>query len=348
MIPLIVSAVKNCLRLPEAILRWRQAHRPGRWQARHHRHRLAACAAPPPAAKPALGDDVVASAEVVTQSGAFSQPLDSIPNPAEDTIYFTATGEQGQGVFRVPASGGAAEEIATGAPFIAPRGIAIGSDGKLLYVADPQAGAGGKQGLIYVLPAAGDTPTPLRGTQGTSPRGMDVVSEGGVDVVYFTGNDPGDGQPAVLKIPAAGGDAPVVIAKGVPLTSPDGVVVSKAKVVYVSDQSAAGGNLGSVLKVEGGVVSKIADGLRLGEPGGVALTPDDAVLLVSSIDRDKGTDQVLLIHLSSLQTGLVTKVVGQNRAAGGVHRAPNKSLFSWADSSAGANGRGQVYAIRLH
>ena len=74
---------------------------------------------------------------------------------------------------------------------------------------------------------------------------------------------------------------------------------------------------------------------------------NDGVLLVSSIDRDKGTAQILLIELGSLQTGLVTKVVGENRAAGGVHLAPNGSLFSWSDLTAGPGGRGRDYAIRL-
>ena len=305
---------------------------------------LAGCAAAPQAApagaKPALGNEVVASADVVTKSGAFKNPLDSVPNPSEDTIYFTATGNNGKGVFRVPAAGGAAEEVATGAPFVAPRGIAISTDGKQVFVTDAQSGQ------IFVVPAMGGKPSPLRGTQGTAPRGMDVVSMGGADVVYFTGSDPADGKPAVMKIAATGDTAPTVVAKGAPLVAPDAVVITKAGVLYVSDQSAGSANSGAVLKVMGGTVTKIADALKLGEPGGVALTPDDGVLLVSSIDKAKGTDQVLLIELSSLQTGVVTAVVSENHAAGGVHRASGKGLFSWADYSGGGDGR--VYGIRLH
>jgi len=305
---------------------------------------LAGCATQPAAApqgaKPALGNEVVASADVVTKSGAFKNPLDSTPNPAEDTIYFTATGNNGKGVFRVPAAGGAAEEVATGAPFLSPRGIAISTDGKQVYVADTQAGQ------ILVVPAAGGKPAPLPGTLGAAPRGMDVVNMGGADMVYFTGIDPADGKPAVMKIASAGDKAPTVIVKGAPLVAPDAVVMTKAGVLYVSDQSAGSANSGAVFKVAGGTATRIADNLKLGEPGGVALTPDDGVLLVSSIDKAKGTDQVLLIDLGSLQTGLVTAVVGENHAAGGVHRASGKGLFSWADSEAG--GRGSVYIIRLH
>src|SRR5690242_771897 len=123
----------------------------------------AGCGAPA-AQSPALGNDVVKGFDPATQSGQYQRPLDSVPNPDATTIYFTATGPKGPGVFQVPAAGGAAVEIATGAPFAEPVGIAISSDGRQLYVADPKAGQ------IFVVPVAGGAPAALSGTEKTAPR----------------------------------------------------------------------------------------------------------------------------------------------------------------------------------
>jgi sugar lactone lactonase YvrE len=289
------------------------------------------------AQQPALGDAMVESAEIATQSGQFQAPLDSTPDPDATTIYFTATSPKGPGVFRVPAAGGVATELAAGAPLVAPVGIAISSDGRQLYIADPQASQ------IFVLPVGGGAPSALRGTEGTAPRGMDVVSEGGQDMLYFTGRAPGDGQPAVLKRPAAGEGAPTIVVKGAPLVEPDGITATHAGVLFVADRSAAGGGFGSVFKVDGAAVTKIVDRAHLGDPAGIALTKDESVLLISALQPDRASDQVLLINLSTLQTGSITKGIAENQQAGGVHRARNSNIFSWADRS--VRGSGGVYRI---
>ena len=297
----------------------------------------AGCGAPA-AQSPALGNDLVKGFDPATQSGQYQRPLDSVPDSDATTIYFTATGPNGPGVFRVPAAGGAAMEIVTGAPFVEPVGIAISSDSRQLYVADPKASQ------IFVVPTAGGAPAALGGSQKTAPRGMDVVSEGGQDIVYFSGKDPGDGQAAVLKLPAAGG-TPTVVAKGAPLTDPDGVTVTQAGVVYVADRSAAGGGFGSVFKVQGGSVTKIVDRARVGDPAGVALTKDETVLLISALQPDRDSDQVLLVNLGTLQTGSVTKVIEQNKTPGGLHRARNSNIFSWCGVTAGSSGT--VFRVTL-
>jgi len=298
------------------------------------------------AQKPALGNDIVQHVDVAAQSGTFQTPLDSALDPDATTVYFTASGANGPGLFRVPAAGGDVTEILAGAPFVAPTGIALGSDGKQIYVADPQAAAdGGKLGQIFVVAAGGSTPTMLKGTGGTAPRGMDVVREGDQDMIYFTGKDPADGQVGVFKLPAVGG-VPTIVAKGTPLVEPDGVTVTRAGVVYVTDRSTGGAGVGSVFKISGATVTPIVARVRTGNPAGVALTLDESILLVSALQTDRDSDQVLLVDLASLQTGSLTKVIDQNQHAGGVHRARNRNVFSWADLTAGPGGHGRVFVIK--
>lgn len=305
---------------------------------------LAACGGAA-AQKPALGNDIVEHVDVAADSGVFHTPLDSAPDPEGTTVYFTASGASGPGVFSVPAGGGQATQILAGSPFVAPGGIAVSSDGKQIFVADPQASDGGNTGLIFSIPVGGSAATPLSGSAGAAPRGMDVVREGDQDMVYFTGKDPASGQAAVLKLPAAGG-ALTVVAKGAPLVDPDGVTVTRAGVVYVTDHSAGQGGSGSVFKISGGTVAPIVAQVRTGSPAGVAMTLDESVLLVSALQPDRDSDQVLLVDLTSLQTGSLTKVIEQNQKAGGVHRAHNKNVFSWADLTAGTGGGGRVFVIR--
>jgi hypothetical protein len=309
-----------------------------------------------------LGNDLVQSIELATRSGNFTTPLDATPDPEGNVIYFTATGPQGKGVFRVPASGGEGVEIKTGAPFAAARGIAMATNGQQLYVADPQAANGVKVGQIFVQPSGfpplSSAPAPLKGTEGTGARGLEVVKENGADMIYFTGTDPSDRKPAVFKISASGGNAPIVVAKDPQLIYPDGVVVTKAGVVYVTDQGAAGAKQGCVFRVEGARLTKIANNIHMGDPAGVALTADDAVLMVSALDRIQGTSQVLLIDLASLQTGLVTKVIEANKASGGLHRAHNNpKVFAWCGVKGGvgkssatsgiADSHNEVFHVKL-
>jgi len=180
----------------------------------------------------------------------------------------------------------------------------------------------------------------------TSVRGLEVVKEGGADMIYFTGNDPSDGKPAVFKISASGSNAPTIVAKDPQFILPDGVVATKAGVIYVTDQGAAGAKQGCVFRVEGARITKIANNVHMGDPAGVAITSDEAVLMVSALDRTQGTSQVLLIDLASLQTGLVTKVIEANKASGGLHRAHNNpKVFAWCGVKGGLGKSGAASGI---
>ena len=103
-----------------------------------------------------------------------------------------------------------------------------------------------------------------------------------------------------------------------------------------------------MFKIVGGIATVIVDHIRTGNPAGIALSANDAVLLVSALQSDGLSDQVLLVDLNTLQTGSVTKVIAENQSAGGLHasRCVEKAeKLAWADGSAGSNGR--VYLIEL-
>jgi hypothetical protein len=304
-----------------------------------------ATTAPAQAQKAKLGDDTISDLTAVTTGGDYSKPLDAIPAPDLNTIYFTATGSKGTGVFRVSSAGGAATEIFTGAPFVSARSLSLTPDGKQLYITDPGATVSGKTGTIFMLATEGGTPTPLTGSAGTNPQNLDVVSQNGQTMIYFSGKDPASGQPALLKLSASGGDAPTVVFKGAPLVEPDGVAVGKSGAVYIADRTAAGSDSGKVFKLDGANLTPIVNQAKLGLPAGIALTKNEAVLVVSAHQMNSPADQVLLVDLSSLQIGAVTKVVGQNQNAGGVHASPGsgKDYFAWSDIVVG--GRGRVYRV---
>ncbi len=96
---------------------------------------LASCgtaAAPTPTAssptsQATLGDASISSITLAAKTSAstFHTPLDSTPDEEATTIYFTATGSHGPGVFRVPSTGGAVTEVFAGSPFVAPRTLAF-------------------------------------------------------------------------------------------------------------------------------------------------------------------------------------------------------------------------------
>ncbi len=271
-----------------------------------------------------------------TRPGGFRTPLDATPNPAGDMIYFTAHTINGKskGVFAVAASGGKAEPLFVGAPFAAPAGIAMSLDGSQIYVADAAA-----NGILSVYANGSGGPSFVPGTQGTSPRNIDVVNEQAQMTMYFTGRDPNDGQPALFKISVGGAAQPVVVYKGAPLTDPDGVAVAPDGTIYVSDHAA----VDKVFKLSGSTISILVDNLRIGNPGGIALTSDGSTLLVSSFQTNSKYDQVLVVNTATGATSIVTDVVGKNKNAGGIHRAHNANVFAWSDLTAGGTGR--VYRV---
>jgi DNA-binding beta-propeller fold protein YncE len=312
---------------------------------------LAACDMGAPTATPAgpvLGDNLVSDLLSTVKSGDVRDPLDSTPDLDATTIYFTAAGARGAGLFKVPAAGGATSEVVAGAPFVSPRAVAINPDGTQLFVTDPQAGTGGQ---IFVLPVVGGPPVTLRGSVGTAPQNVTVVNTSSGVAVYFSGKAPGGSDPAVMMLPVGGADAPQVIFKGRPLVAPDGVAVTAQGKIYVADRAAAGGNLGAIYEVDGGQAVADVEKVRTGNPAGIAFNPDESVLLVSSVATDKNSAQVLALNLSTKQTGIISAGISQNPFAGGVHASPGKkNILAWCGISRPppGGGFGGVLAALAH
>jgi len=269
------------------------------------------------------------SVKVVAQLDGTRQPLDAAPSPDGKTFYFTTTGDAGGAVVRIPGGGGAMATLAEGAPLARPTGVAVADDDSRLFLAD---------GALLTVPTSGPpvAPAVIPGTEGRAARGLDVVG----DTVYFTGTDPGNGQPGLFRVPAVGGVV-ATVAVGAPFVAPDSVVVDAQGVAYVTDQGAGPGQ-GLVLRVADGKATPVLTGLRLGVPAGVTLIHDEKTLLVSSIDPTTHADQVLFLELATGSTA--TKAIGESKdTSGGLHRARGAGVLAWAD----VQRPGRVYRVEL-
>lgn len=305
-------------------------------------------------------NDAVSAIEPAAAGNAttFHTPMDATPDPDGNQIYFTAMSAKGAGVFRVPAAGGTVVTLTVGLPLTTPVGIAVSTDGQTLYLADTQAAIAGAQavtktGALFTLPSSGGVPTPIAGTAHTAPRALTVFKENNADVIYFTGSAPDDGQPAVMKISATGG-ALTVLDKGEGLVEPAGIAVSKEGALYIADRNALGDGFGTLFRYKPHTDparlshrERLVDYVRMGSPAGITLTFDESLVLVSSLDTNSGTSQVLVVNTTTKAQGIVNKVIGVNHSSGGLHRAHHNNVMAWADVTSGNGGLGTVFRVRL-
>src|SRR5579871_1691761 len=314
---------------------------------------VAAChkSAPQPNPGPGpLGDGNPTSLNPAANDASFSSPFDATPSPDGTTIYFLAVvqvaGEPTPAVLSVPASGAAATVLASGAPLSSPFGIAVDSAGAHLFIADSSGTSdpNDDSGSVLVMSTTGGAPAPLSGTVGFAPRGVVLVTPtNGTEVVYFTGLDPANGMPGLFSIPPNGGTA-TVLAEGAPFVDPSGVAVTSAGAAYVADTIATESGTASILEVSSGAASVLATDLLVGYPAGLALSQDEQVLLVSGIDPETHTDEVIRIVLATQATTAITSGISTFGESAGLHRAPGSEVYAWADSQ--ANTTGTVYVLK--
>ncbi len=281
----------------------------------------------------------VTTATLVATVAGPDHPLDAVPDPAGQTIYFTTDGPTGPAILRVPAGGGAVRTVLRGAPLVDPVGLAVSADGRRVFVADPGAG---RILVVQVTGSAGRSGVAsLAGSQGTDPRGLELDARGPSARILFTGRDPSTRRPGLFSLPTGGATRPTAVATGAPLVAPEGVAVSRTGVIYVSDRGRGGPLAGRVLRLADGRLTEVARRIRLGSPAGIALTRYESTLLVSSLDPVAGTAQVLLLDTKTLATTSFNSVIGANRAAGGLHRGLRTTVMAWADVSRS----GRVYRV---
>lgn len=303
------------------------------------------------------GDETATPAAVVVeqviQGGEATAARDAVPGPGAAVMYFIAQGADGPGLFSVPASGGEATEV-TGSfdaepsdpdsdgvlsHFVEPRGVAVSPDGERVFVADPEAAGG--QGAIVSVDAESGEAAIVPGTLGTRASSLDVKA-GSADVeITFTGEL--NGLPAILKLPLGSGVQ--VLSQDASFVRPDGVAVADDGTVFIADPEAGDEGHGRVFRLRDGSLDVAVPEVKTGDPAGVALTLDGQTLLVSAIDREAGTDQVVLVNTTTFAASIFDNVIGANTAGGGVHRSPDRDTFGWADSTCSVRGHGCVYRI---
>ncbi len=260
----------------------------------------------------------------VTVSGAgLEDPLDATPGPDGEAVWWLGTAAGVSGVWQIDRSTPLAE-IAGG------RNLVFSDDGATIFV----SAAGG----LFAVPAAGGAPALMPGTELLAPEGLDTVTLGGTAYVYATAPGAQEGEQGLYRISESGGVEAILT--GAPFVAPGGVVVGADGVVWVVDQEAGLGASGALIRVVDGAATIVADSFIAGDPAGVAFTPDEGALMISSLD-DSWHSQVLIVSAADYSTSVFNDVIGENDTSGGLHRADGTGSYAWADR------RGTVYSIEI-
>lgn len=311
-----------------------------------------------PEQAPSKGSGKVTGAKA-TASNARA-PLDASPGPDGKMIFYTAykqanasttlprdqadpsenNHEKHDGaLYSVNADGTGEKELAAG--FWSPTGLVVSMDGSKVYVADSGSGSEAKPeevGAIYSVPSGGGAKTMITGTAGYQPKSLDIVKEA-TEQLYFTGIDPSTEKPGVFRVPIAGGTVTTVYSpadgKDTFFTDPGGIAVTADRTIYVAETiGGMGGNSSSIIMIKNGTATEFAMGIKVGYPAGVALSQDEKFLLVSGIDRTKGTSVLYRIDLGdAAKIEMITKDIGDNTNSAGLHRAHNKDIFAWSNAA---------------
>jgi len=288
----------------------------------------------PPATQ---GDGSVHAVSTVVMGGStFRLPLDAALSPDGKTAYFTALADDGAALFKAPVRGGVATKLAD---LLAPVGVEVSADGNSVLVADAAVeSSGGALGAIVSVPSSGGSSSTLSGTVGALPRGVAISG----DRVVFSGVDPVDGVAGIFQVAANGGALTTVQKVG--LIDPTGLAVASTGEVYALDAESEGSATRRLVKVAGGNVTVLTQGLRVGFPAGIALAQNERVLLVASTDPATGKNRFERFSLSGSQAGAPANMAVANFSEpAGLHRAQRADTYAFVDS--GANETGTVFVV---
>lgn len=205
-----------------------------------------------------------------------------------------------------------------------------------LLVADSAWGSEGAGALLRISADSGEVTALLEGYR---PVSVTVGRRGAHDGnVYFSGRSPEGGAPGVFRLT---GDRVEVVYEGEPLVEPSGIALLDDGRVIVGETSLDGGTEAALVMLDGGTASVVARELRSGYPFGVALTPDQASVIVSAVDRDTWNDGVYTVPVAGGAVVQVTEFEEQMSSAG-LKEAESAGTYAWASSS--QNG-GTVYTV---
>ncbi len=280
-------------------------------------------------------------AAVANAPSTFSSPRAGVPL-ADGSIAFIATledrdeselSESGErvAVLLQAASGGAPRVLYSGDALANPLDLALSVDGKLLYVADPAAGAEGL-GALLALGVDGGEPSEI--IHGLRPRAVTTAEDG---ALYFSGVSD-DGSAAVFQVTGATASS---VYSGLPLVDPSGIAVQSDGTLLVAetrllDADSTVASEAGIVRIKDGGASVIATGFATGYPAGIALTLDEKVLLVSGEGPDR-SDTVYLIDMAN--PGAAPRAIRDTFSAyqdssAGLKRAHDSNTFVWASLAA--------------
>lgn len=300
--------------------------------------------------KPASGSDsAFSSVEVAANASAgFTSPLSGTPLP-EGGVAFIAMLPATEEVAARPAlfradAGADPSVLYSGDLLQNPLDLDVSADGAAILVADAvhlDENGENAGGAMLTFPIDGGDP--VASAIGYKPRAVTVADSG---EVYFSGTDPESSEPGVFALVD---DAVTAVYVGAPLVDPSGIAVFGDGRVAVADTSFSDGedstisSRAAVVMLEDGEASLFVSGFETGYPAGLALTKNDAVLIVSG----QGPDSSNLVFLfdtarPEAEPQIETGFASQMWSSGGLHRAHGENRFAWCDRAADG---GTVYSI---
>jgi hypothetical protein len=298
-------------------------------------------------------DSAFSSVEVAANaSSGFSGPLSGTPLPEGGVAFIAMLPPPSEeeparpALFRAD-QGEEPSVLYSGDLLQNPLDLDVSEDGASILVADAvhlDENGENDGGAMLTFPIDGGDP--VASAVGYRPRAVTVADSG---EVYFSGSDPETSEPGVFEL---AGDVVTPVYVGAPLVDPSGIAVFEDGRIAVADTSFSDGedsaiaSRAAVVLIDGGEASLFASGFETGYPAGLALTKDDAVLIVSG----QGPDSSNLVFLfdtarpeapPAIETGFASEMW----SSGGLHRAHGENRFAWCDRAAEG---GTVYAIEAN
>lgn len=290
------------------------------------------------------------------EPGTFVGPRSAVPLPDGSVVFVarqlnTATRDledletsttNRMAVFR-QTPGAPPTVLYAGSKLVEPFDIEASLDGATLYIADLAAGPDAR-GAILVMSISGGEPS--EAATGYAPRGVTVANDG---AVYFTGSDKESRIPGLFSLKDQAVN-PVVV--GAPFVDPSGIAIAQDGRIFVADTSLGLNpdleliSQAGIVLVKDGKAGVFASGFVSGYPAGVALTKNDATLIVSG-QAPNSSDAVYLFAADdgAKAPKVVTDKISELRdSAAGLKRLHGGDTFAWA--SLEANGGGTVYVIK--